>query len=134
MKQLLKNVLEKHSRGDIDLKTAKREAMNQGGVKFVVLHGCASQECDHVYGPGDNGGLCPKCGNSRYFEHSKKPKEAVYHFPICERLEGLLKLTSFQYLLEVIFVFSIDACIHSLFFSLMTVRTCSEAQSGRNNF
>ena len=103
----MEKTLRKHETetDEINVQAAKREVMAQAGVKFVVLHGCTSQGCGHVYGPGDNRVLCPACGSSRYLENSTTPKEAVYHFPIRERLEALLTLRSFRKLLEVICAF-----------------------------
>ena len=110
----VKKLLEKYSTEEVDLKAAQKEALHQGGVKLVILHGCIGQECGHVYGPGDNRAVCPQCGESRYFANSTKPKEMVYHFPIRERLEALLKLKTFRHLLEVSFFLYMHTYISSI--------------------
>ena len=64
--------------------------LQQAGAKVICLHGCVGPCGKKVWGPGDRTDRCEFCGTSRYNEQGK-PQECIYHFPIHDRLQSLLK-------------------------------------------
>ena len=101
----VKEAMEKAGVGYIDLSGARKKVLVDAGVNSIVLHGCVGScdgiLCSHVFKPEDKHTNCPKCGHSRYQDDGTTPNEKVYWFPIGSRLEKLLKLDSFQQLLQV---------------------------------
>ena len=100
----VKEFTERFGSAKIEHHAAVKTSMSEAGVRCIELHGCPAKvdgkACQHVYRPGDRHKVCPECGEDRYFQNGK-PKEKVYHFPMMERLEALLKLSSFRKLLQV---------------------------------
>ena len=100
----IKEAMEKAGVGYIDLPGARKKVLVDAGVKCIVLHGCVGScdgnLCSHIFKPKDKQSHCPRCGHSRYQDDGTTPNEKVYWFPIASRLEQLLKLDSFQQLLQ----------------------------------
>ena len=95
-------LLAEHLDNKPNLREADRTLAKQSGVEKVVLHGCV--HCDqHVYGPNDKKVNCPLCVKSRYKIGSTSTANEVvfYYFPLRKRLEVLLRLPNFLYLLQV---------------------------------
>ena len=69
--------------------------MSQSGARSVFLHGCVGEGCDTVWGPQDQGDICPKCDGRRY-DDKGKPQEFVLHFPLKSRIESLLTCRAYQ--------------------------------------
>jgi len=100
----VKEAMEKAGVEKINLTDARKKVIADAGVQCIILHGCVGSNdgtlCSHVFKPEDKRSNCPKCGHSRYGSDGTTPNEQVYWFPIGPRLEQLLKLDSFQQLLQ----------------------------------
>ena len=75
-----------------------KELHTTAGARVIHLHGCVGCN-EFVWGPDDQGKLCPKCAAARY-DVKKKPNEVVYYFPLKPQLEKLLSLPAYKKLLE----------------------------------
>ena len=95
------SLLADHTDNKPNLREADRTLAKESGVEKVVLHGCVHCH-QHVYGTKDKRANCPLCGGSRYkIDSTRTPNEVVYYFPLRKRLEALLRLPNFLYLLQV---------------------------------